>query len=239
MTGVNPYPMLAGGNEIHANNQTVSMFRASPWVTYDPTTSQTQRSSSHEMDEDVDMDAPQISTLREEETPPPQPKSTSARRGKAVHKLPPAWPRTRKKESHTDEEYDEVEEEEDQLIDDDDDELMKPVPPTALPSAGRSTDTSSKRSKTASKRKPRKSEKRMAEDERKAQEKAMSSNTGTLSLAPTLTWFEATPSENQEEAGATDRPTTVGGGSESSKATASSKAPRKPAPSRAKKPSTK
>ncbi|KAG6911307.1 hypothetical protein DXG01_002146 [Tephrocybe rancida] len=195
MPGINPYPSIPGSSntsrdEIHANNaQAVSMFRVSPWVSYDPAT---QPSDSNDADQDLDMDAPEISILKDEESPPPQQKgSTSGRRTKTAHKS--AWPRPRRKEIHTDDEYDEVEEEEDQLIDDDEDELMKPVPVNALPNPTRSGEASKKR--TSSKRKPRKSEKRIAEDERKTQEKAMTNVSGRLDLAPTVTWFEVTPSE--------------------------------------------
>jgi len=101
------------------------------------------------MDEDIDMDAPQISTLREEVTPPPVPKSAStSRRSKASTKPRmadfPTWPRPVRKDPQTEEEYEEAEEEEDQLIDDVDDDDMKPVPPAAL-SASRSGDSPSKR----------------------------------------------------------------------------------------------
>ncbi|KAF8079120.1 hypothetical protein FPV67DRAFT_1467583 [Lyophyllum atratum] len=239
MPGVNPYPTVpsSGSYEIQANKpQAISMFRASPWVTYEPTTTQGHLSDSYDMDQDVDMDAPQISTLRESESPPPQPKaSTSGRRSKTSHKPPPVWPRPRRKELNTDEEYDEVEEEEDQLIDDDD-ELMKPVPAAALPNPARSGDSSKR--KTSGKRKPRKSEKRIAEDERKAQEKAMSSQPGAPNLAPTMTWFEATPSEHPDDAGQADaRPMSVSApvAGDLSKLDT----PKKPAASRAKKVSTK
>ncbi|KAG6841562.1 hypothetical protein C0991_009597 [Blastosporella zonata] len=196
MSGSNPYPTIPGGDtghEIHANKpQLVSMFRVSPWVSYDPTTQHSDSS----MDQDINMDAPEISTLKDEESPPPQPKvSTSGRRTKTA-KAPPAWPRPRRKEIHTDDEYDEVEEEEDQLIDDDEDELMKPVPVTALPNPTRPGESPKKR--ISNKRKPRKSEKRQAEDERKAQAKVMTNVSGREDLAPTVTWFEATPSKLQD-----------------------------------------
>ncbi|KAF8665492.1 hypothetical protein AX16_000507 [Volvariella volvacea WC 439] len=87
-------------------------------------------------DDSMDMDAPQISILRDEETPPPQPKSTSGSRRSKASAAPkhPSWarPPIRKESVSEDELNEEPEEEEDQLIDDDDDELMKPVPPTAL-----------------------------------------------------------------------------------------------------------
>jgi hypothetical protein len=196
----NPYPILPqvgstrSTNEIHANtdDQAMSMFRASPWVTYDPPVN--QQLEPHEMDEDIDMDAPQISILREEETPPPVQKSAStSRRGKASAKPRtadfPTWPRPVRKEPQTEEEFEEAEEEEDQLIDDDDDDDMKPVPPTAL-SAGRSGDPPSKR-KSPAKKKPRKSDKRTADDGKNAGEKAVP----THSEAP-LTWLA---SEHHED----------------------------------------
>jgi hypothetical protein len=202
MPSVNPYPKIPGHastNEIHANTeaQAMSMFRASPWVTYDPTANQADMDNM----EDVDMDAPQISTLREEETPPPQkPKVSAARRGKATKqaKTAPVWVRPPRKESNTEEEYDEAEEEEDQLIDDDDDEMMKPLPPAALAPSARSADVTPKR-RVPNKRKPRKSEKRIAEDERKAREKDMSRTAGPGAGA-SMAWFSATPSETHEEA---------------------------------------
>jgi Wiskott-Aldrich syndrome protein len=149
------------------------------------------------MDEDIDMDAPQISTLREEVTPPPVPKSAStARRSKASTKPRtadfPTWPR--RKEPHTEEEFEEAEEEEDQLIDDDDDDNMKPVPPAAL-SASRSGDSGSKR-KSPAKKKPRNVDKRAAEDGKNASEKAVPSHPE----APPLTWLAA--EQKQEDANA-------------------------------------
>lgn len=208
MPGVNPYPTITGSasHEIHTNKhgQAVSMFRASPWVIYEPT--RAPMADPYDMDQDVDMDAPLISTLREEDSPPPQPKAF--RRSKASHKPTHAWPRPRRKEIHTDEEYDEVEEveeepEEDQLIDDDD-ELMKPVPAVALPNPSRSADASKR--KTSAKRKQRKTEKRIAEDERKAQEKSLSIQAGPHSLPPTMSWFEATPQDNVEDGGQISAP---------------------------------
>ncbi|KAF9469616.1 hypothetical protein BDZ94DRAFT_1242836 [Collybia nuda] len=201
--GVNPYPKFSTlpsrhvpSNEIHANTeaQAMSMFRASPWVPYDPTPNQPDVDN---MD-DEDMDAPQISTLREEETPPPQkPKGSSARRGKSTKmpKTAPAWPKPRK-ESHTEEE-EEAEDEEDQLIDDDDDEMMKPLPPAALPPSARSADATPKR-KAAAKRKPRKSGGRIPEDEKKARDKD-AVPTIVPDTGASMTWFPAAPSEKQEE----------------------------------------
>lgn len=91
------------------------------------------------MPEDVEMDAPQISTLRDEETPEPQP--TPARTSKFRVKLlvnekkakrstasTPSVPRKQPAPSVESEDEDEDEEEEDQLIDDDEDESKPPVP---------------------------------------------------------------------------------------------------------------
>lgn len=200
----NPYPVLpsAGGstNEIYANtdahrsSQAMSMFRASPWVTYDPPVN--NHLDPQEMDEDIDMDAPQISILREEVTPPPLPKSASTSRRSKVSAKPrtadfPTWSRPVRKEPQTEEEFEEAEEEEDQLIDDDDDDDMKPVPPAAL-SASRSSDSTSKR-KSPAKKKPRKNDKRVADDGKNAGEKTVP----THSEAPPLTWLA---SEHHEDA---------------------------------------
>ncbi|TFK56469.1 hypothetical protein OE88DRAFT_22824 [Heliocybe sulcata] len=108
------------------------MFRASPWISYDPSnTSRTdeelQPSSdtfrySYHMSDDVDMDAPQISTLREEDSPPPAPVRTSKFRVKLLvneNKGVPSSSPSKQGTGETEEE--EEEEEEDQLIDDDDD----------------------------------------------------------------------------------------------------------------------
>ncbi|TFY63325.1 hypothetical protein EVJ58_g3323 [Rhodofomes roseus] len=117
------------------------MFRVSPWITYDPSpdarTETLARSNVHfsSMGGDVDMDAPQISTLREDNTPEPTPARTSKFRvkllvneGKRAGSHQSAAPRAHAKRG-SDEDEDEDEEEEDQLIDDDDDELSKPPPP--------------------------------------------------------------------------------------------------------------
>jgi Wiskott-Aldrich syndrome protein len=146
------------------------------------------------MDEDVDMDAPQISTLREEVTPPPAPKSASASRRNKTSTKPrtadfPTWTRPVRKEPQTEEEFDEPEEEEDQLIDDDD---MKPIPPAAL-SASRSGDSTSKR-KSPAKKKPRKNDKRVVDDGKNAGEKAVP----TQSEAPPLTWLASEQQQHDD-----------------------------------------
>ena len=90
---------------------------------------------------DVDMGTPQISTLRDEETPPPQPVPTRGKfrvnllvgeRTAANHPSSSA-PRRSAVESEDEEEQDELEE--DQLIDDDDDaiQLKRPLSVTLPP----------------------------------------------------------------------------------------------------------
>ncbi|KAF8963954.1 hypothetical protein BDZ97DRAFT_1818733 [Flammula alnicola] len=177
----------------------MSSFRASPWVTYEPTASshrnRHQEPSESDMDEDVDMDAPQISTLREEVTPPPQPHKkapTSLKKRPAVPVAPA--------HGHSNKEPDEIEEEEDQLIDeliddDDNDDLAKPSP-SSQP-LGRAAETPQNR-KVSAKRKPRKSDKKLGEGEKKVKEK-VSQPTGAHILAPTMSWFKATPAKSHED----------------------------------------
>ncbi|KAL4252513.1 hypothetical protein ABKN59_002724 [Abortiporus biennis] len=78
------------------------------------------------MPEDVEMDAPQISTLREEESPEPPaaPKPAPSSSPLSKKRPPPA---------ESEEEDDDEEDEEDQLIDDDEEEEVKSVPPPAPP----------------------------------------------------------------------------------------------------------
>ncbi|CAA7265850.1 unnamed protein product [Cyclocybe aegerita] len=134
-------------------------FRASPWVTYDPSHS-TRNAHVHSEDGDVDMDAPRISTLRDEATPPPRPLKNTTPKPK---KRPAPAPAPAAKEA------DDQEDEEDQLIDelmDDDDNADLPK---ASPSS-RSIDPSSKRKVSTSNRKPRKVEKKL-EGERKTKQR--------------------------------------------------------------------
>jgi hypothetical protein len=80
-------------------------------VSYEPSTTSTTGSG------DVNMDAPQISTLREEETPPPQqPARTSKFRVKLLVNENTAGASV--KDVLEDDGEDELEDEEDQLIDD-------------------------------------------------------------------------------------------------------------------------
>ncbi|OBZ78641.1 hypothetical protein A0H81_01276 [Grifola frondosa] len=125
------------------------MFRVSPWITYDPSPDARNeplvRSNIHfySMNEDVEMDAPQISTLREESTPEPQPTRTKFRVKLLVNDRKHAGSRassvSRKlaqgdsDEEEEEDEEDEEEEEEDQLIDDDDDEVKSTTTTATLP----------------------------------------------------------------------------------------------------------
>ena len=60
------------------------MFRASPWITYDPPASDSQ--PSQPMDNNTEMDAPQISTLHDDGESPPS-NASPARTGKFRVKL--------------------------------------------------------------------------------------------------------------------------------------------------------
>ncbi|KAJ7651538.1 hypothetical protein DFH06DRAFT_546622 [Mycena polygramma] len=143
-------------------------------------------------DHDVDMDAPQISTLRQEDSPPPPP-----RRVKLLVKdnrvAPP--PSSSRKRPLSDDDEPEEEDEEDQLIDDDDVVPRLVVPPVAQSSAA---EPAPKR-KAPSKRKPRKSEKKLAEEERKSKEKLMQA--GAANLAPTMSWFEVNAAKAHQHEG--------------------------------------
>lgn len=122
------------------------------------------------VDEDVDMDAPQISTLREEDTPPPTRTSKRVvklligdKKGKGKSSSPSIALATRKNAQngltpvHSDEEVEE-EEEEDQLIDDDE------LPTSAAPASGTSSGT--KRKAPTKKPRPRKMEKQEKEPDK-------------------------------------------------------------------------
>jgi Wiskott-Aldrich syndrome protein len=134
------------------------MFRASPWINYEPGGDNRNlalppdhhpahynpaaRLHYNMVNGDVDMGTPQISTLRDEETPPPQPLST---RGKFRVNLlvgekngvgRASGSGSRKPEAESEEEEEEQDElEEDQLIDDDDDgiQLKRPLSVTLPP----------------------------------------------------------------------------------------------------------
>lgn len=128
------------------------MFRASPWVTYDPSSdaaTPASHSFSHSpamASEDVEMDAPQISTLREDETPEPDPapaRTTKFRvkllvgEGKASSSS--SKTQASQPESEDDDEDDDEDDEEDQLIDDEDEQEVKVPTPSPAVSAAPST----------------------------------------------------------------------------------------------------
>lgn len=93
------------------------------------------------MTEDVDMDAPQISTLREETTPEPNPARSSKFRVKLLvndksegSRAGSTSSKHGRPASDDDDEDEDDDEEEDQLIDDDDDEVAVAKPaPTIVP----------------------------------------------------------------------------------------------------------
>jgi len=185
----------------------MSSFRASPWVTYEPTTSYPNRQQPHpasEMDGDVDMDAPQISTLREEATPPPASMKSKSKLGSIPWLKPPGWskgpngsPLHSGKSPHPPfprEDQDEPEEEEDQLIDDDDDDAPQP----SGTSSSRPIENIQNR-KLPAKRKSRKGNKTPGDAGGKSKEK-IPDPLGAQNLAPTMSCFKATPAESHEDA---------------------------------------
>ena len=180
------------------------MFRASPWISYEPAESKVHHGSppdpikakpaTDDMDEDVDMDAPQISILRDEESPPPpqQPTRTSKFRVKLLvndAKAPPTSPgSTSRKPSNgprddpslaAGEEDDD--EEEDQLVDDD-----NHINPSTLP-----------KRRSSSKRKPKR---KGTEDDKKPREKAFvqpgRSTPGSLLYRFSISMLESASRQN-------------------------------------------
>jgi hypothetical protein len=176
----------------------MSSFRASPWVTYEPTTSyhRQQLRPATEMETDVDMDAPQISTLPEEATPPPTSVKSKSKPGwskpQGWSKGPNGPPLHSGKSPHppfTRDNQDEPEEE-DQLIDDDDDDALQP----STTSSSRPTENR----KLPAKKKARKGNKPAVESGEKSKEKVLDPM-GTQNLAPTMSCFKATPVESHED----------------------------------------
>lgn len=128
-----PHPSSVDGEE---------MFRASPWVSYDPNSDAatggqgSSRSFAPAMTKDVEMDAPQISTLRED-SPEPAPTRTSKFRVKLLvgdaKGAGPSATRTQAPQPESEDEDEEDEdEEEDQLIDDDEEQEIKVTPSPAI-----------------------------------------------------------------------------------------------------------
>ena len=145
------------------------------------------------MDDDVDMEAPQISTLREEATPPPASTKVRSRHAYIPWHKPSVWkgpngPSLRiPKSMHSPvrEDRDEPEEEEDQLIDDDD-EAPQPSENVQNP-------------KIPAKSKNRKGNKATGDMAGKSKEK-VTDPLGAQNLAPTMSCFKATPAESHEDA---------------------------------------
>src|SRR6266705_4687225 len=123
------------------------MFRASPWITYDPPASDSQ--PPQPPDNDAEMDAPQISTLHDDGESPPS-NASPARTGKFRVKLPANEAKLGTKfitfngktgeeaaaaEEHEEDEPDE--DEEDELIDDEED-ASTPAPSGSAGPAGAS-----------------------------------------------------------------------------------------------------
>ena len=145
------------------------MFRVTPWKPYIPITapddppSRSLRKNRHHsrrdaMDEDVDMDAPQISILQEDKTPPPSAQS-SLKPTKFKVKLLVNKKRSASQALPDD---DHGEDEEDELIDDDeevpqpaDPQPTAPPPPPAAPPKRASRSKAAKTGTGASRRKPK------------------------------------------------------------------------------------
>ena len=109
------------------------------------------------MDDDVDMEAPSISTLPEEKSPPPiRLRVESARKKKLKASAPAApflWRKSSGKVSDAEVGGGEPEDEQDQLIDDEDD-VATPAP-TPTSASGKASDATPKK-KASAKRKARK-----------------------------------------------------------------------------------
>jgi hypothetical protein len=134
------------------------MFRASPWINYEPGADNRNlalppdhhpahynpaaRLHYNMVNGDVDMVTPQISTLRDEETPPPQPVPTRGKFrvnllvGERISAGQASSSGSRKPDVESEDEEEQDELEEDQLIDDDDDgaiQLKRPLSVTLPP----------------------------------------------------------------------------------------------------------
>lgn len=163
-------------------------FRASPWVSYEPSLltqqDRDQRVSGSDMDGDIDMDAPRISTLKDEESPPPSSHKKTAvsnkKRPQVTAMSGEGWAR-----GSADKEAD-IEDEEDQLIDELDEEENGDAKPS------RTIDVAQKR-KASAKRKPRKGDKKATDPEKKSKDKGAPAG---LPVAPTISIFKANPADS-------------------------------------------
>lgn len=196
-------------------------FRASPWVSYDPSANAPHTRDPHvsgsEMDDDADMEAPQISILRTEDTPPPV-----HRKAAANPKKRPAASMATSAESRGRKEDGEAEDEEDQLVD----ELIDDDSVDPSKGASRSTGDAGQKRKAPAKKKARK-EKKHGEPDKKGKDKVTSSEGGGHTIAPTLSIFKANPADHGEDG---DSPTSVSVGMDLPTPKGKKKAsPRKPA----------
>lgn len=172
-------------------------FRASPWVSYDPSATaqhnREQHISGSEMDEDVDMHAPKISILQEDGTPPHVHRKAAANPKKRSAPSVSTSAETRGRTGVKDE--GEGEDEEDQLYD----ELVGDESVDPSKDASRSTGDAGQKRKAPVKKKPRK-EKKTGEGDKKGKEKpSTNSEAGAHTIAPTISIFKANPGEGEEE----------------------------------------
>lgn len=173
-------PLSLAAHIIHRNCLAMQSFRASPWVSYEPSLSQQvgrDQEVSGSEDEDVDMDAPRISTLRDENFSQQPNKRPSKKRSHKAALLGDA-----RKEAE------EVDVEEDQLID----ELIDDDDTARLSSSARSMDVAQKRKPSV--RKSRKGEKKAGELEKKKPTAAI-----VPTVVPTISIFKANPTNSPED----------------------------------------
>ncbi|THV06504.1 hypothetical protein K435DRAFT_848984 [Dendrothele bispora CBS 962.96] len=169
-------------------------FRASPWVTVTYNNPSHNLHQSDTMDGDVDMDAPQISTLSDEGvSPPPQAKSRLRVKllvkEKSKSASAPAASSSNQKNPDEDEGDEDDEDQEDQLIDDD--EPLKKDSEAGLSSSPKKKSTPNNKGPAATnaKTKPRKNLKRPPEEGRLREK--VQQQPGAPNLSPTMLLFDA------------------------------------------------
>jgi hypothetical protein len=161
-------------------NILIHMFRVTPWSHYKPSgkdsrdrNSSQDNQNNSDMDDDVDMEAPQISILQDDKTPPP----SSLRTSKFRVKLLVNDKKHGSSQASRDDER-EDDEEEDELIDDEDDELKSTTSTQVAPSPARGTAASKRGSRS-------KGRATAAGTSRRKSAKANVPDPG-----PVMTWFE-------------------------------------------------
>ena len=145
-------------------HSSLPMFRVAPWKPYIPITeaddppTKNYHNRHNTMEEDIDMDTPQISILQEDKTPPPS-ASSSLKPTKFKVKLLVNKKRSASQALPDDEHG---EDEEDELIDDDEEgpqpaepQPTVPPPPPAAPPKRASRSKASKTGASTSRRKPK------------------------------------------------------------------------------------